>query len=332
MKKLLLLLFLGALFRANAQYVPYTAQPFQLASAFNPAFSGVDNFSDLKLSYRYQWTGFGADAPSFINLAFNMRLKQPLDLSSNSLRIGNASLLYPEKLPRGKRIIHGFGGSFFNERVGQINRIGGGVNYAFNYPLSKKTRIAIGTSVMIDNTKIDLNKFELRDPVNDTFYNSLLDKGATQTNLNVRAGILLYAPKFYVGMSYYPLLNSVIQDAGVSSNDVFYQGSVQGGIAFPLAANASIRPSVLALWQMDNSFSIDYSVKAFLQDKAWFGFTYRDIQSGIGLFGININDSISFSYSYEMSLGDKSQFTDGSHDVVLSFRFNNFKRLGQYAW
>ena len=260
------------------------------------------------------------------------RLKQPLDLSINSLRTSNVSLLNPEKLPKGKRVIHGFGANVFNERVGQINRIGGGINYAFNYPLSKKTRLAIGASAMIDNSKIDLDKFELRDPVNDTFYNSLLDKGAAQTNLNLRAGILLYAPRFYIGMSYYPLLNSIIQDAGVATNDIFYKGSMQGGISFPVAANAFIRPSVLALWQMDNSFSIDYSVKAFIQDKIWFGFTYRDIQSGIGLLGININDTISVSYSYEMSLGDQSQFTDGSHDLVLAFRFNNFKQLRQYAW
>ncbi len=331
MKQLLPLYFLFVVSVANAQYVPKTAQPFQFASGFNPAFTGVENFSDLKLSYRYQWTGYSAEAPSFINLAFNTRLKQPLDLSRNSLRTSNLSVLNPELLPKGKRIIHGFGVNIFNEHVGQIARLGGGMNYAFNYPLSKKTRLAFGASVMIDNTKIDLSKNELRDE-GDPFYNKLLSSGANQTNLNVRAGLLLYGPQFYLGMSYYPILNKAIQDSGVGTNDIFYQGSIQGGLSFQVAPNAFIRPSVLALWQMDNSFAIDYSVKAFVQERIWFGFTYRDSQSGIGLFGVNVNDAISVSYSYELSLGSKSQFTNGSHDIVLSFRFNNLKRAGQYTW
>src|SRR6187551_707627 len=84
----------------HAQFIPSSAQPFQFASAYNPAFSGVDNFADLKLSYRYQWSSLGPDAPRFINLAYNVRLKQPLDLSSNSLRTNNALSLNSENLPK----------------------------------------------------------------------------------------------------------------------------------------------------------------------------------------------------------------------------------------
>ncbi len=332
MIRLLPILFLLIVSNVEAQYVPSTAQTFQFASAYNPAFSGIDNFGDLKLSYRYQWTGFGSSAPRFINLAFNARLKQPSDLSINSLRTSNDEALNPERLPKGKRIIHGFGINFFNEQYGVINRIGGGINYAFNYPLSKKTRLALGASAMIDNTKIDINSVGVREPDNDLFYQSLLSKGASQTNLNVRGGILIYAPAFYIGASYFPIVNSVIQDAGVSTNTVFYQGSIQGGLRIPVAGNSSIRPSAIALWQIDNRFAIDYSVKVFLQDKVWLGITYRDSQSGILLFGLNVNEKLGFAYSYEMSMGGRSQFTNGSHDLVLSFRFNNFRRQNQYAW
>ncbi len=331
MKQLLpIFLLLVVLPHTYAQYVPHTAQPFLFASAYNPAFSGIDNFADLKLSYRYQWTGLGSDAPGFINLAYNTRLKQPLDLSGNALRISNISVLNPDLLPKNKRVIHGFGINFFNEKVGQIERIGGGINYAFNYPLSTKTRLSIGASAMVDNSKIDLNKTMPRDP--DPFYDELVKNGASQTNLNVRAGILLYSPQYYVGITYYPIVNMALQTSDVATNQIFYQGSLQGGFVIPVASSSSIRPSVLALWQIDNTFAIDYSVKAFIQNKVWFGFTYRDIQSAVGLLGININEKIAFSYSYEMSLSDYSQFTNNSHDLVLAFRFNNLKRQGQYAW
>ncbi|HPM30959.1 MAG TPA: PorP/SprF family type IX secretion system membrane protein [Chryseolinea sp.] len=330
--QLFTLLFLLIAFQAQAQYIPGTAQSFQFASAFNPAFSGIDNFGDLKLSYRYQWTGFGSNAPRFINLAYNSRLKQPLDLSINSSRSSNVSALNPELLPKGKRIIHGFGVNFFNEQYGVINRIGGGLNYAFHYPLFKKTRLSFGASAMVDNTKVDVSKVGVREPDNDPFYQSLLASGSSQTNLNVRGGVLIYSPTFYFGASYFPILNSAIQDDGVSTSDIFYQGSLQGGIRIPVGENSSIRPSVMALWQLDNTFAIDYSVKVFLQEKVWFGLTYRDTQSGILLFGIDINDKMGFAYSYELSMGGRSQFTNGSHDLVLAFRFNNFRRQNQYAW
>ncbi len=314
----------------QAQFIPNSSQPFQFASAYNPAFAGIENYADLKLSYRYQWSSLGANAPRFINLAYNFRLKQPLDLSSNSLRVSNVSALSGDKLPRAKRILHGFGANFFNEHVGQVERIGGGVNYAFNYPLTKKIRMSIGASAIIENSKIDLSAIELRDA--DPFYDQLVANGTTETNLNVRTGIVFYSPSFYFGASYFPVLNYAIQASDASSSQIFYKGAIQGGVSIPVSSNGFIRPSVLALWQMDNKMSIDYSVKTYIQNKVWLGLTYRDVKSGVFLLGLNVNELIAVSYSYEMALSDYSKFGGSSHDFVLSFRFNNFRRQNQYMW
>src|SRR6187551_2265545 len=255
----------------HAQFIPNSAQSFQFASAYNPAFAGIDGFSDLKLSYRYQWSSLGPDAPRFINLAYNVRLKQPLDLSSNALRTSNTLALNSGKLPKGKRIIHGFAAQFFNEHVGQVDRLGGGISYSFNYPIAKKVRMAIGASAVIDNTKIDLTGVELRDA--DPFYDQLVANGTPQTNLNIRGGILFYSSKFYLGASYFPIVNSALQESDLSTNQIFYKASFQGGVALPASANLVFRPSVLGLLQIDNKMAFDYSVKAYLQDKVWFGVT-----------------------------------------------------------
>src|SRR5687767_5857234 len=99
---------------AHAQYLPNSSQAFQFASVYNPAFTGVENYGDLKLGYRYQWTGFGNNAPKFMNIAYNIRLNQPVDLKRNSLRTSNPYY----KLPISQRVIHGLGVSLFNENVG----------------------------------------------------------------------------------------------------------------------------------------------------------------------------------------------------------------------
>src|SRR5688572_25001925 len=124
MKRVLILGFVMncMVIAADAQYLPNSSQAYQFASVYNPAFTGVENYGDLKLGYRYQWTGFGSNAPKFMNIVYNIRLNQPVDLKQNSLRTSTPS----GNLPAGKRLIHGLGLSLFNEDVGVINRLGGG--------------------------------------------------------------------------------------------------------------------------------------------------------------------------------------------------------------
>ena len=107
---------------------------------------------------------------------------------------------------------------------------------------------------------------------------------------------------------------------------------MQAGYSFPLSATMDLKPSVLALMQMDNTFVIDYNVKLYIQEKIWFGLTYRDVKSMIGVFGFNLNEKLGASYSYELQANDSRQFLGGSHELVLSVRLNNFKRQKQQTW
>jgi type IX secretion system PorP/SprF family membrane protein len=332
MKRILIFVFAfcGLTVALQAQYIPNNAQTFQFAPVFNPAFTGVENFGDLKLSYRYQWSGFGQYSPKFINLSYNIRIKQPLDLTYNSLRLSDPNAGKPEHLPKSKGIIHGFGANVFQSQVGVLKSIGGSVNYAINYPITKKYRIALGVSALIENRKLDVGEVTVRDP--DPFYNHLLQSSNTQTDLNIRSGLLLYSQNFYAGISYLPLVNMALQSSELSMNTPFYRGSFQAGYSFPLNNDVTLKPSVFGLLQMKGGMAIDYSVKAYVQNKIWMGLTYRDIQSGVAIFGFNINELFTVSYAYEMSLGNLRQFNDGSHELVLSMRLNNYKKISQYIW
>ncbi len=297
---------------------------------FNPAFTGIENYDDLKFSYRYQWSGFGSYSPKFINLSYNKRLVQPLDLAYNSLRLSDPSATDADKLPRSKRMIHGLGGNIFHSKVGVLKSVGASVNYSINYPVMNKARFALGVSALIENRKLDVSEVTVRDP--DEFYNHLLNSSTSQTDLNIRAGILLYSQNYYVGLSYFPLLYTVIQSSELAMSQPFYRGSVQAGISFPLNADVTLKPSIMALVQMNNDLVMDFNVKAFIKENIWLGLTYRDIKSGVAILGFNLNEKVGASYSYEMSLGKFKQFNDGSHELVLALRFNNFKKYNQYTW
>jgi type IX secretion system PorP/SprF family membrane protein len=320
-----------------AQYIPNSNQAFQFMPVINPAFSGLEGFRDLKLSYRYQWAGYGNNAPKFVNLAYNFRVKEPLDLTLHAIRTSNAPARRKDDIPAMKKATHGLGANLFNERIGPIDRTGGGINYAFHYPVSNAVKISVGVSAQIDNTKIDLDKLyfgsgpdgtELDDP----FYDRLVANGSNHTELNVRAGVLVYSEKFYAGLTYYPIVNSSLKTSEVTVGDPFYKGSFQVGAAFPVTPTIEIKPSVLGFWQLSNKFSIDYNVKMYIEQKLWFGVTYRDIQSFVGILGFKLNELLGASYSYEISSNGMQQFNDGSHELVLSVRLNNFKRLSPQTW
>ena len=107
-----------------------------------------------------------------------------------------------------KKTIQGLGINFFQESVGAVNRVGGGVNYSFHYPITNTLSLASGIGVLIDNTKINLDKlyFGINGVNPDPFYQKLFANGSNHTELNIRAGVLLYSPRYYVGISYYPTL------------------------------------------------------------------------------------------------------------------------------
>ena len=334
MKRFLLVgIFALVSLQGVSQFLPNSSQGFQFAPLYNPAFTGIEGYGDLKLGYRYQWTGFGSDAPKFINASYNFRVKEPLDLTLNAIRTSMAKAQNKE-IPKIKRVIHGLGINFFNEEVGLISRIGGGLNYSFHYPVSKDIRLAVGLSAMLDNTKIDVNKIYLgNDPDEpDELYNNLISRGANHTELNVRMGLLMYAPRFYFGVSYLPVVNAALKTSPADISNPYYRGVIQAGYAFPVSASMDVKPSILALWQMDDTFIIDYNVKVYIEEQIWFGLTYRDIKSIVGIIGFNLNERLGASYSYELSANKMRQFSDGSHDLVLSVRLNNFKRQRQQTW
>ena len=331
MKKIIWIIFvLMATGSLQAQYIPNNAQGFQFMPLYNPAFTGIENFNDLKFSYRYQWAGFGSNSPKFINLSYQTRLIEPLDLSYNSLRLSDPTATNPENLPRARRMIHGLGGNIFHSEVGVLKSAGANVNYSIHYPVSKNARFAAGASLLIENRKLDVSEVTVRDP--DQFYNHLLSSSTSQTDLNLRAGILLYSADYYIGVTYLPLLYTVLEASELAMTQPFYRGSVQAGVSFYLNADITLKPSVLALLQMNNEFVIDYNAKAFFRDNIWLGLTYRDIKSGVAIIGWNFDERLSASYSYEMSLGEFRQFNDGSHELVLALRLNNFRKYSQYTW
>jgi type IX secretion system PorP/SprF family membrane protein len=317
---------------ASGQFLPNSSQPYQFASIYNPAFTGVEPYADLKLGYRYQWTGFEAQSPKFANILFNMRIKQPIDPELHGLRTSRSEK--NNSIPKLKSSIVGLGGNFFNERVGAVDRTGGGISLSFHYPIVRNVRIAAGASAMVENTRIMLDKVYLgKNPDPDPFYDQLVTNGVNHTGLNIRGGLLIYSPRAYLGLSYFPIEYAAIQSSEMNLTESRYRASFQTGVSFPVSPSVNIMPGVLGILEMNDTFLFDYNLKMSLKEKAWLGITYRSTQSGIGLVGFKLNELLVASYSYEISTNAIRQFSDGSHELVLSFKLSkNFSRKILQVW
>src|SRR5882762_4478135 len=143
---------------AKSQYLPTTGQPFQLAPVYNTAFTGIDAFGDIKLQYRAQLGTYGANSPSFFNALYQFRLNQPYAANLNGFRTGSTR---PENASRKMGIVHGMGINVFDEQLGVMSRKGVGINYAFHFPVSEKLMLAVGTSAMLENLRVDPDKIYL---------------------------------------------------------------------------------------------------------------------------------------------------------------------------
>lgn len=309
-----------------SQSIPSTGQVFQFMPGYNPAFTGIENFYDLKISYRYQWSGLGAQAPTFINASYAMRLKQPIDLGYNSLRSSHTTAIAPENFPRSKTLIHGLGVSAYHESYDQTVRTAAGINYSLHYALARKLRLALGIGVLYEGQSIG-DEIIYRDPGDP-----LSGTESKQSMISARAGILLYSKSFYLGAAYLPLWYSAIEAPSTGPSVATSKATAQLGFSFQLTPEFAFKPSATMILMSNDEILIDYSAKAYIQQRFWFGVTYRDIEATILTLGFDISNALSASYSYELSTGDYKQFGDSTHELVLGIRLNNFKRNKQFTW
>jgi type IX secretion system PorP/SprF family membrane protein len=304
-----------------------------VAGLYNPAFVGVDEFIDIKASYRTQMLGFGAMAPKAINLSGTFRVKQPADFITNGLRIGNIKALNANAIPKSKQKIHALSVNVFQESYGLIKENGAGLSYAFHYPVTKRAKLALGTTIAMVNRKINPKAIYLGEHgVDEDIIQDLLTQGGSQSSLLAKVGGLLYSKNYYLGISYLPLLDHNLSSEHLTYAHVKYLGMVQGGASFTMSDEFSFKPSIAVLLDKENDLLIDFTMKGVVRDRFWGGITYRSIQACSISAGFEINATLGVSYAYEMALGNFNQASSGSHEVVLGVRINNFKRMNPYTW
>ncbi|MFC4261318.1 PorP/SprF family type IX secretion system membrane protein [Ferruginibacter yonginensis] len=333
MKKLfvfiLLLVYVSS--EVNAQAKPAYSQYILNNYILNPALAGIENYTDIKISNRNQWTGIGG-APNTTYVS----VQGPLGKSD--YRTNATSFAVPGENPRGKQFWqdytapdphHGIGFYAVTDKAGYINRWTVSATYAYHKPIGVRTTLAAGfnlgmSGINLDATKATFPNGDTQDPAIGVATGEL-----RKVKPEIGAGLWLYSAKYFAGIS---VLNIVPAKAKFTTNNKYgtyytpnYFATV--GYRFTAGENFTVVPSVSLQYWQPQLLGVHTNAKLQYRDQAWVGASYRysDFIAGYSaMAGYNFSNTVNVSYSYEVATNTRLRtYTGNTHEFVIGFTLGN---------
>lgn len=304
MKRLKIILVLCCLaLLSKAQQRPQYSLYFQNNYVLNPAITGIEDFTDVKLSYRKQWLGInGAPVTSYISA------QGPL---GDALK-GHA----------------GIGGLIVDDNTGPDSRISADASFAYHIPISNTIRMALGVSAGI--TQYTLNTSALTFTSTGETDPAIGRNRPTQDLPDLSLGIWLYSSQFYLGGSLDQIIPSQLNFGSGNANpneSLRMHGFITGGIRLPITEELNLVPSVLVKFVSPAPISYDINAKLLFKDYVWLGGSYRRTDGFTIAAGINVNSVLNISYAYDYTTSALQTVSSGSHEIILGFQLGNWAKV-----
>lgn len=309
MKKLILLLllcpFIGA--ELSAQQDPQFSQFMRDKLSINPGVAGSGDAICATLIGRQQWSGLSGQPSTAL-----LNIMGPLP----SIKSGLGLTVYLDELgPQ----------SFTTIRA----------SYAYQLKLSGSTKLGLGLAVgMINSTlKSDWVAYDYGDNGLIGIGTGMGDAAIPQNNQTVTSfdasfGAYLSNPKYYAGLSVTHLNEADLKDMNIEISRHMY---LMAGYNFDLTSQLVLTPNVLAKTDL-TSTQLDINVNAMYANTFWAGVSYRledaiAPQVGYRYSTPNGKSVLKVGYSYDITTSNISDYSDGSHEIMLQYCFKIEKPL-----
>lgn len=293
MKRILYLLLLsGFSVVSNAQQHPLFSHYMFNGLFINPAYAGSKEFVSTTFIARKQWTGFDGAPNSQI-----ASLHAPL----NNQKVG-------------------LGAVISNDKIGITNQTDFYGSYAYHIPMDNG-KLSLGLNGGFSYFKSqfsELTVWDTDDPVYET--NSL-------SNIlpNFGAGIYYYSTKFYAGLSVPQLISyDPEQPLHVELEKVHKVSRhyyLTSGMIIKTAGELKFRPSFLIKYSDNAPIQYDVNLNVLISDIIWVGASYRSSDAITAILEYQVNKKLRVGYSYDYTLSELSNYTSGSHEIVIGYDF-----------
>ncbi len=280
-------------FQLNAQELPVYQQYLLNPNLINPALTGYTGCTSFLLTDRHQWIGIqGAPSTQMIGL-------QTVYASN------------PNKM-------HGAGINLYHDHNGAFRKGGGDILYSYHFIVNnrKKIKLGLGLSVSVFQNSINESDFtDVYDPVisGNVIRELVPDAGA---------GIFVYSPGFYAGLSGIRLLALplTIQE---TERHFYLNSGIKLGKLHPAV---EFEPSFLLKVTESFKRQIDINIKATFYEKYWYTLSYRNNITTFPLQSISLMsviglalENFTFAYVFDLGLTKIQLHNYGSHEFMIKY-------------
>lgn len=313
----------------RAQQKPQYSQYMMNSYLLNPALTGVENYLDLKASYRNQWSGLQGAPTSFYLSAHGPIGKQDRSASLVSLPARGKSTIINNLRLRTENDFkflkphQGLGAVVLADKTGPESRLSGSLTYAYHLPVHQnKMKLSLGASAGFTQYKLDLSQLDFgphADPVVDQYRQ---DRWLPELG----AGAVLYGRRFYVGASAAQLLQDALQlgpQPLESASRFRSHYFLTGGYEYRLSREVSVMPSLLVKYVQPSPVSVDVNLKVSYLRKMWGGLSYRHQNAVAAMGGLSLNSLLNLGYAYEMATSSLQSYNSGSHEIMVGLNLYN---------
>jgi type IX secretion system PorP/SprF family membrane protein len=326
MKKIFVIVIFMVSWQINfAQQRPHYTQYVLNNYILNPALSGIENYTDVKISGRDQWVGLDG-APRTMYLTIHTPIgKKDYKTSATSYNV-------PGENPRGTNYWsnytasephHGVGLSIMDDKTGLYNRFSANVSYAYHLGLSARTNIAAGFAAGIQNISRNGAKstFNNGDPT-DPAQGNTADIYKIRPDLS--AGIWVYSADYFFGLS----AQQIIPQKVAFTDDTLGFKLVPhlfatAGYRFLINEDVNAIPSVMVKYVSPIDPQFDLNLKLQYQDLFWVGGSYRYKDGYAAMIGLNVANTFNVGYSYDFTQTPLNTVSKGTHEIIIGFLIGN---------
>lgn len=333
-RTLLLFVAIVSIIQAEAQQRPHYTQYILNNYILNPALSGIENYTDVKMSVRDQWVGLkGAPRTTYFTI------QGPI--GKKDYRTSSTSYEVPGENPRGKYYWenytaaephHGLGMMIVSDRTGSYNRLSASATYAYHLGLSPTMNLAGGFSAGITRVGIDKSKQDFSgagDPY-DPATGAAISGEINRIRPDIGAGLWLYSKNFFIGLS----AQQIIPQKIAFTDDGAYQKKgrliphtfLSGGYRFLVGEDFNVIPSIMLKYiqgSSTNNFQPELNVKMQYRDLMWLGGSYRYQDGYAGMIGMNVGNTFNVGYAYDFTTTNINTVSKGTHEIIVGFLIGN---------
>ena len=312
---------------AEAQQKPHYTQYILNQYIINPALSGIENYIDIKVSHRHQWTGLsGAPVTTYVSIQGPINKK---DYHTTA-----TSFAVPGENPRGQRYWenysaaephHGVGMQVLNDVTGPLHNFSVYGTYAYHLGLTPRTSLSAGFGAGISRFSLNSSALDFQNTTIDpVVYSSGI---INTTKFDMMAGLYLYSADYFVGLSAQQIIPSrlnfsnhaVTAQTGTTVPHIFFTT----GYRFLLTDDLNLLPSVMIKYINPLPLQVEVNTKLQYRDLIWVGASYRHKDSFAGMLGVNISNTVNLGYSYDNGTTALASYNRGTHELVLGFTIGN---------